>query len=203
MVPLYSVKISRVPTYSKTIRIFTYTGLSPTLAWLSIHFYLLTYCHWAVPRSLAATSRISVDFFSSGYWDVSLPRVRLIQLCIHCMIPHKWWVSPFGNPRVKECWPLIGAYRSLPRPSSPSIAKAFTRCPSKRLNSYHAQGKNHCVSIQIWNRIDFLSLKTLNSPANLNHKPLENQEAATAVRRLFGAFKTKNVIWMYFELICI
>ena len=30
---------------------------------------------WAFPRSLAATSGISVDFFSSGYLDVSVPRV--------------------------------------------------------------------------------------------------------------------------------
>ena len=30
---------------------------------------------WAVPRSLATTSGISVDFFSSGYLDVSVPRV--------------------------------------------------------------------------------------------------------------------------------
>ena len=31
---------------------------------------------WPVPRSLTATWRISVDFFSSGYLDVSVPRVR-------------------------------------------------------------------------------------------------------------------------------
>src|SRR5690606_17114588 len=30
---------------------------------------------WALPRSLAATEGISVDFFSSGYLDVSVPRV--------------------------------------------------------------------------------------------------------------------------------
>ena len=31
--------------------------------------------NWAVPRSLAATRGISVDFCSSGYLDVSVPRV--------------------------------------------------------------------------------------------------------------------------------
>jgi hypothetical protein len=36
----------------------------------------------AGPRSLAATKGISVDFFSSGYLDVSVPRVRLANLCI-------------------------------------------------------------------------------------------------------------------------
>ena len=30
---------------------------------------------WAAPRSLATTRGISVDFFSSGYLDVSVPRV--------------------------------------------------------------------------------------------------------------------------------
>ena len=38
-------------------------------------------------------------------------------------------VSPFGNPRVKACLQLTGAYRSLPRPSSTSSAKAFTVRP--------------------------------------------------------------------------
>ena len=35
-------------------------------------------CLRAGPRSLAATRGISVDFFSSGYLDVSVPRVRLL-----------------------------------------------------------------------------------------------------------------------------
>ena len=30
---------------------------------------------WAIPRSLAATSGVSIDFLSSGYLDVSVPRV--------------------------------------------------------------------------------------------------------------------------------
>ena len=39
------------------------------------------------------------------------------------------WVSPLGNPRVKACLRLTGAYRSLPRPSSTAGAKAFTVRP--------------------------------------------------------------------------
>ena len=42
---------------------------------------------WPSPRSLATTSGISVDVFSSPYLDVSVQAVPLIQLCIHCMIP--------------------------------------------------------------------------------------------------------------------
>jgi hypothetical protein len=33
-------------------------------------------------------------------------------------------VAPFGNPRINACLPLPEAYRSLPRPSSPTRAKA-------------------------------------------------------------------------------
>ena len=36
----------------------------------------------AVPLSLAATKGISVDFFSSGYLDVSVHRVSFFYLCI-------------------------------------------------------------------------------------------------------------------------
>ena len=39
------------------------------------------------------------------------------------------WVSPFGNHRIKGCSRLPGAYRSVPRPSSPLNAKASTRSP--------------------------------------------------------------------------
>ena len=34
------------------------------------------------------------------------------------------WVPPFGDLRIKGCLPLPAAYRSLPRPSSTSCAKA-------------------------------------------------------------------------------
>ena len=49
-------------------------------------YYINTYSAWADPVSLAATSRISVDFFSYRYLDVSVPRVRLITLYIQIMI---------------------------------------------------------------------------------------------------------------------
>ena len=35
---------------------------------------------WPLPLSLATTRGISVDFFSSGYLDVSVPRVPHIDL---------------------------------------------------------------------------------------------------------------------------
>ena len=42
---------------------------------------------WPPPRSLATTSGISVDVFSSPYLDVSVQAVPLIYLCIQYMIP--------------------------------------------------------------------------------------------------------------------
>ena len=52
-------------------------------------------------------------------------------LCVHPgMIQHDLYqVAPFGNPRIKGCLHLPEAYRSLPRPSSPSCAKASTVRP--------------------------------------------------------------------------
>ena len=80
-----------------------------------------------LPRSLATTSGISVDFFSSSYLDVSVqtvPRVHLFY-SMHADRVLLCRVSPFGNLRVKGCLRLTAAYRSLPRPSSAPDAKAF------------------------------------------------------------------------------
>ena len=76
---------------------------------------------WAVPRSLAATDGITIVFFSCGYLDVSVPRVRLIYLCIQYMILEHYlqWVSPFGNPRVKAC---LAAHRGLSQLTTSFIA---------------------------------------------------------------------------------
>ena len=41
---------------------------------------------WPLPLSLATTRGISFDFFSSGYLDVSVPRVPRINLCIQLML---------------------------------------------------------------------------------------------------------------------
>ena len=43
--------------------------------------------------------------------------------------PTRGWVVPFGDPRIKVCLPLPGAYRSLLRPSSAADAKASTMHP--------------------------------------------------------------------------
>ena len=49
-------------------------------------------------------------------------------LCIQPWILQKEWVSPFGHLRIKARLPAPVAFRRLPRPSSPVIAKASTTC---------------------------------------------------------------------------
>ena len=81
---------------------------------------------WANPRSLVATSGISVDFFSSRYGDISVPWVRFPTLYIQVGIPLARWVSPFGHRGINACCQLLRAFRRLPRPSSPLTATAST-----------------------------------------------------------------------------
>ena len=89
MVPLYSNKISRVPLYSRTLLSFTPTGLSPSMVSFSKLFRLSQHRYWPIPRSLATTNGISIDFFSSGYLDVSVLRVCSLHLFIQYKVTHK------------------------------------------------------------------------------------------------------------------
>ena len=79
---------------------------------------------WAGPRSLAATDGISIDFFSCRYLDVSVPCVRLLDLCIQSRMtgynPRR--VSPFGHLRVKAC---LAANRSFSQLTASFIASRY------------------------------------------------------------------------------
>ena len=130
MVPPCSDRMARVPPYSRIMVLLPVRGCHPLWRAFPDASGTKHHDHWPGPRSLATTSGVSVDVLSSGYLDVSVPRVRLARLWIHRAIPPKRWVAPFGNLRIKERSPLPGAYRSVPRPSSPLDAKASTRCPS-------------------------------------------------------------------------
>ena len=94
MVPPASHRISRVPRYSGTDSLFSLspTGLSPSSASLSRNFgsAIVSYRRpstpcvrrptvWPLSSSLATTKEIEFSFFSSGYLDVSLPRVPFSQ----------------------------------------------------------------------------------------------------------------------------
>ena len=75
-----------------SITSLTYTGLSPSMVYLSRYFQFalhkmswsynpniaVTTLVWANPRSLATTYGITFVFFSSAYLDVSVQRVCLL-----------------------------------------------------------------------------------------------------------------------------
>ena len=55
---------------------------------------------WALSLSLAATQKIDVSFFSSGYLDVSVPRVPSAHLWIQCTVTE---VCSAGFPHSDIC----------------------------------------------------------------------------------------------------
>ena len=147
MVPPSSHGVSRVPRYSGSCYLlndFAYGTLTP--CGMPSHAFRLSLILipavrtpivflplvWPLPRSLATTCGISVDFFSSPYLDVSVQAVPPVYLCIQYTVPHRylWWVSPFGHLRITSCLQIPAAFRSLPRPSSAPSAKAFALRPS-------------------------------------------------------------------------
>ena len=142
MVPPVSHRVSRVRRYSGSslIRIaFRLRDYHPLWLAFPYHSAKLSYrcvspqpqrinpLVWPLPRSLATTSGISVDFSSSPYLDVSVQAVPHVHLfdSMHVDRVLLCRVSPFGNLRIDAYVPLPVAYRSLSRPSSAPDAKAF------------------------------------------------------------------------------
>ena len=66
--------------------------------------------------------------FPGGTKMFQFPPLSPPCLCIQQGVILADSVARFGNLRIKECLPLPEAYRSLPRPSSTSRAKASTIC---------------------------------------------------------------------------
>ena len=112
-----------------SITLLTCTGLSPATAPLSKGFQFIvhqiswsynpdiaeTISVWANPRSLATTNGITFVFSSSGYLDVSVPRVCLLCriLCLqHSGLPHS---DTCGSIRMCRSPQLFAAYRVLLR----------------------------------------------------------------------------------------
>ena len=142
MVPPVSHRVSRVRRYSGsslTQLAFRLRGSHPL--WLAFPYHSARLlCRrvspqpqrinplvWPLPRSLATTSGISVDFSSSPYLDVSVQAVPHLRLFDSTQADRVLLcrVSPFGNPGIEAYVQLPQAYRSLSRPSSAPDAKAF------------------------------------------------------------------------------
>ena len=142
MVPPVSHRVSRVRRYSGSslirfsFRLRGYHPLWPAFPYRSTN---LSYRYvspqprginpsvWPLPRSLATTCGISVDFSSSPYLDVSVQAVPHLRLFYSTQVDGVLLrrVSPFGNSGIKAYVQLPQTYRSLSRPSSALDAKAF------------------------------------------------------------------------------
>ena len=142
MVPPVSHRVSRVQWYSGSSLIevvFRLRDSHPLRLAFPYHSAKLFYrcvspqpqrinsLVWPLPRSLATTSGISVDFSSSPYLDVSVQAVPHLRLFCSTQVSGVLLqrVSPFGNPGINAYVQLPQAYRSLSRPSSAPDAKAF------------------------------------------------------------------------------
>src|SRR3990167_2897608 len=113
MVPPSSDKITRVPSYLICdLYAFVYGAI--THYGRTSQSVPLTYKSSADPRSLAATEGISVDFFSCGYLDVSVLRVRFLHLCIqYKMTILDGRVSPFGHLRIEARLPAPRSFSQV------------------------------------------------------------------------------------------
>ena len=154
MVSARSHRISRVPWYSGSCWAatgFAY-GVFTLIDWLSQN-HSATFCSpfcspqprnacitvWALPRSLAATYGIDVSFSSSGYLDVSVPRVPFHKLWIHLWMtvvhtagfPHS---EISGSKDICSSPKLIAAYHvfhrlSVPRHPPCALLRLTFVCP--------------------------------------------------------------------------
>ena len=139
MVSAHSHRVSRVPWYSGSCQVsfnFGYGALtlsgrlfqsrSPVVAksLMQSEPRDARITVWALPRSLAATYGIDVSFSSSGYLDVSVPRVPSVKLCIGLTVlkvllsgfPHS---DIHGSKDICSSPWLFAAYHVLHRLSVP------------------------------------------------------------------------------------
>ena len=154
MVPASSVKVPRVSTYSGYRHVnssfaygaFTLSGrLSQNRSAKFVESIMRSEPRdaripvWALPFSLAATYGIDVSFSSSGYLDVSVPRVPFHKLWIHLWMtvvhtagfPHS---EISGSKDICSSPKLIAAYHvfhrlSVPRHPPCALLRLTFVCP--------------------------------------------------------------------------
>ena len=130
MVPAPSIKVPRVSMYSGYCHaesLFAY-GAFTLSGWLSqnhsaklFRSIMQSEPHgartmvWALPRSLAATCRIEFSFFSSGYLDVSVPRVPF----------HTLWIGVWMTEVCSAGFPHSEISGSMDICSSPKLIAAY------------------------------------------------------------------------------
>src|SRR3954451_454943 len=96
--------------------------------------------HWPGPRSLAATNGVSFDVLSSGYLDVSVPRVRFKPLWIQDLIPSL--TSRSVTPAPDRGHPQTGANLTIRKveggfPHSEIPGSKLVRSSPRLIAAYH------------------------------------------------------------------
>ena len=94
---------------------------------------------WPLPLSLAATSGISFDFSSSGYLDVSLPRVPRIRLCVQRMLRD-------SSSRVFPHSDISGSQLICSSPKLFAACHVLRRLPMPRHSPYALLSLNYSFS---------------------------------------------------------
>ena len=169
MVSARSHRVSRVPWYSGSCRVssgFGYGALTLSGRLFQSRSPAVTeslmqseprdarITVWALPRSLAATYGIDVSFFSSGYLDVSVPRVPFHTLWIgvwmhevfSCGFPHS---DISGSRDICSSPKLFAAYHVFHR----LLVQRHPPCALLRLTNFLC----HVASRQlVWVFIKFM-----------------------------------------------
>ena len=125
MVPRSSDRISRVPPYLICPVVLRIRGCHP-YRW-PFQTILLALPGSAGPRSLATTNGVSIDFLSSGYLDVSVPRVRSYNPMYS---GHKYLSQPVVGYRsnyneLSGGFPHSDIHGSKPIPGSPWLNAGY------------------------------------------------------------------------------
>ena len=95
---------------------------------------------WPIPLSLATTRRISFDFSSSRYLDVSVPGIPLIYLLIQYMIHGS---SPWVFPHSEIC----GSKLICSSPQLIAASHVLRRLPMPRHSPYALSCLNYLLII--------------------------------------------------------
>ena len=117
-----SSRVSRAPPYSRTVSVLPVRGFHPLRPFFPERSsYINTITGLVRVRSPLLTESQLMSF-PPGTEMFQFSGFAPSRVTLQCR------VSPFGNLRIKGCLHLPTAYRSMPRPSSPLVAKASIRC---------------------------------------------------------------------------
>ena len=139
---------------------------------------------WPLPLSLAATNGISFDFSSSGYLDVSLPRVPRIRLCVQRMLRD-------SSSRVFPHSDISGSQLICSSPKLFAACHVLRRLPMPRHSPYALLSLNYSFSFsfELLDRTFRISrLAKLNNFTRFTEKPDFSQISPASVMYSYSVF---------------